>query len=347
MAGNTYPVVKVAAVQASQVFLDKEATTEKACQLIKEAGAHGAQVIVFPESFIPAHPIWFHFHPGTDAIATRLSTELFKNSVEIPGPEIEALCEAARDAKAYVIIGICEKLPNTFGTMYNTSVHIGPDGKYIGKHQKIMPTVGERLVHKGGYGDTFGVFETEFGPASTLLCGENTNPLAIFSLIAEGTRIHAMLWPNHFPKISHPMRERAETTSKVFAEMSKAFVISACAVVNEDIINQLKLKPEEEEFLRNPDNTGGSVIVGPDTKVLAGPLGNEEGILYADIDLEIGVKMKIRHDFAGHYNRPDIFHLTINRNVPNLYTETEKKIDSSLSTVENRQVENRLGESDL
>ncbi|KUO63088.1 MAG: hypothetical protein APF84_11210 [Gracilibacter sp. BRH_c7a] len=320
--GDNYPIVKVAAVQSAPVFLNREATTEKACSLIREAGENGARVIAFPESYIPAHPIWFHFHPGTDSIATKLSVELFKNSVEIPGPEVEALGAAAREANAYVIMGICEKIPNTFGTMFNTQIFIGPDGTLLGKHQKIMPTVGERLVHKGGYGDTFMTFNTEFGPISGLVCGENTNPLAIFALTAEGTRIHIMGWPNHFPKISRPMRERVETTSKTFAEMTKAFVISSCAIVDEDIIKILKVNPEQEEFLRNPLNSGGSSIVSPDTKVLAGPMGNEEGIIYADIDLEVGVKMKIRHDFAGHYNRPDIFHLTINRSVPTLYSES-------------------------
>src|SRR5919108_4303422 len=113
--GDSYPTVKVAAVQAASVFLDREGSTEKACGLIREAGEHGARVIAFPEGFIPAHPVWYHHHAATGAVANKLAVALFKNSVEIPGPETDALCAAARDAMAYVVMGVCEKIPNTLG----------------------------------------------------------------------------------------------------------------------------------------------------------------------------------------------------------------------------------------
>ena len=317
--GDAYQVVKVAAVQAASVFLDREGSTEKACRLIREAGAAGARVIGFPEGFIPAHPIWYHHQPATSAVANRLAVELFKNSVEIPGPEIDALRAAARDARAYVAIGVCEKLPNTLGTMFNTQVYLGPDGTLLGKHQKIMPTVGERLVHTGGYGDTFGAIQTEFGPMSGLICGENSNPLAVFALTAEGTRIHVMSWPNHFPTSGDPMRHRVSVDSQAFAQMSKAFVVSACGAVDERMIEMLEVGPEGEKFLRNPDCSGGSVIVAPNSRIIAGPMTDGEGILYADCNLELGIQMKLRHDFAGHYNRPDIFQLHVNRTAPRLY----------------------------
>jgi nitrilase len=318
--GDNYPVVKVAAVQAASVFLDREGSTEKACRLIREAGRNGARVIGFPEGFIPAHPVWYHHHAATSVIANKLAVELFKNSVEIPGPEIDALCAAARDANAYVVIGVCEKLPHTIGTMFNTQVYLGPDGRLIRKHQKIMPTVGERLVHMGGFGDTFGAFQTEFGPMSGLICGENSNPLAVFALTAEGTRIHVMSWPNHFPTSADPLRNRVTIDAQAFAQMSKAFVISACGTVDEDMIRKLEVGPEAAKFLRDANSCGGSVIVAPNSRVLAGPMGAEEGVLYAECNLEIGIQMKLRHDFAGHYNRPDIFQLQINRSVPHIYT---------------------------
>jgi nitrilase len=317
--GDAYPTVKAAAVQAASVFLDREASTEKACALIREAGRNGARVIAFPEGFIPAHPVWFHFHSATGRVGTRLSVELFKNAVEIPGPEIEALQAAARDANAYCVVGVCEKMPGTLGTMFNTQVFLGPDGTLMGKHQKLMPTVGERLVHQGGYGDTFGAFETEFGPMSGLICGENSNPLAIFALTAEQTRVHVMSWPNHFPTISDPLRERVKIDSQAFAQMSKAYVVSACGTVDDRMIEMLELSAADEELIRNPDFCGGSTIVGPDSRVVAGPLGSEEGILYADLDLEAGIKMKLRHDFAGHYNRPDVFQVRVNTRRPELY----------------------------
>ena len=317
--GDSYGVVKVAAVQAASVFLDREGSTEKACRLIREAGRMGARVIGLPEGFIPAHPVWYHHHAASGAIANKLAVELFKNSVEIPGPETDALCSAARDANAYVVIGVCEKVPNTLGTMFNSQLYISPDGSLIRKHQKIMPTVGERLVHMGGYGDTFGAFQSEFGPMSGLICGENSNPLAVFALIAEGTRIHVMSWPNHFPTSGDPLRNRVAIDSQAFAQMSKAFVISACGTVDEGMIEMLQAGPAGEKFLRNPDCCGGSLIVDPMSRIIAGPMGAEEGILYADCNLDLGIQMKLRHDFAGHYNRPDIFQLHINRAAPSIY----------------------------
>jgi nitrilase len=317
--GDKYETIKVAAVQAASVFLDRAGSLDKACSLIREAGSNGARVIGFPEGFIPAHPVWYHHHVATGVIANRLSVELFKNAVEIPGAETDALCAAARAANAYVVMGLCEKIPNTLGTLFNTQLYIGPDGAIIGKHQKIMPTVGERLVHTGGHGDTFGAFQTAFGPMSGLICGENSNPLAVFALTAEGTRIHVMSWPNHFPASGDPMRNRVAVDSQAFAQMSKAFVVSACGTVDEHMIEMLEPNPVAEQFLRNPDCCGGSVIVAPNSRIVAGPMGPEEGILYADCDLELGILMKLRHDFAGHYNRPDIFQLHINRTAPQLY----------------------------
>lgn len=320
MAGDQYAVVKVAAVQAASVFLDRAGSTDKACGLIREAGANGARVIGFPEGFIPAHPVWYHHHAATSAVANRLAVELFKNAVEVPGPETAKLGAAAREANAYVIIGVCEKMPQTLGTMFNTQLYFGPDGSLIRKHQKIMPTVGERLVHMGGFGDTFGAFPSEFGPMSGLICGENSNPLAIFALTAEGTRIHVMSWPNHFPTSGDPLRNRVTIDAQAFAQMSKAYVISACGTVDEDMIRKLEVGADAEKFLRDPNSCGGSVIVSPMSRVLAGPMGSEEGILYADCDLQVGVQAKLRHDFAGHYNRPDIFQLQINRSAPHIYT---------------------------
>jgi nitrilase len=217
-----------------------------------------------------------------------------------------------------VVMGLCERVPNTFGTLYNSQVFIGPDGQYLGKHQKLMPTVGERLVHAGGHGDTLAPFQTDFGPASALICGENSNPLAIFALTAQYPRVHVMSWPNHFPTFGDPLRNRVMIDSQAFAQMSKAYVVSACGTVDDDMVRRLELSGEQEELLRNPDFCGGSLIVGPDSRVVAGPLGAEEDILYADLDLEAGIRMKLRHDFAGHYNRPDVFQLRLNTQNPAL-----------------------------
>ncbi len=128
-----------------------------------------------------------------------------------------------------------------------------------------------------------------------------------------------MSWPNHFPTGGDPLRNRVTVDAQAFAQMSKAFVISACGTVDEEMI-KLEVGPEAEKFLRDPDSCGGSVIVAPNSRILAGPMGAEEGILYAECNLELGVLTKLRHDFAGHYNRPDIFQLQINRSAPHIYT---------------------------
>lgn len=307
-------IVRGASVQAAPVFLDRDATLEKAVALIEEAGSNGAQIVGFPEGFIPAHPIWFHFHPGTGRTGTKLATELFKNSVEVPGPEIAVLADAASRSGTYVVMGVCEKRPGTFGSMYNTQVFISPERGYLGKHQKIVPTVGERLVHAPGGPETFGVFDSPFGPVSGLMCGENSNPLAIFALTSDATRIHVMAWPNHFPSPAVPMPEISMTAARNFAQMSKAWVISASAVVDDRIRDMIAGDDEDRAFLLRDDIGGGSCIVAPNTTVVAGPtIGNEELILYADMDMDAGITMKLRHDLAGHYNRPDMFRLLVNR----------------------------------
>jgi aliphatic nitrilase len=312
--GDENPVIRAAAVQAASVFLDREATTEKACRLIREAGENGARVIAFPEGFIPAHPNWFHFHPGTSPIATRLSIDLFNNAVVIPGPETEALSQAARDAGAYVVMGLCEKTAGSFGSMYNTLLFIGADGSIIGKHQKFVPTVGERLVHMPGGPETWAAVPTDFGVLSGLICGENSNPLAVFALTAEHTRVHTMSWPAHFFDAGCPMPDIALTMARAFAQMSQAFVISSAAVVDDRMREMMQVGPDGERFLARPEVSGGSAIIAPDTSILAGPLpGDREEILYADMDFELGVTLKLRHDLAGHYNRPDIFRLLVNR----------------------------------
>lgn len=327
--------VRVAAVQAASDFLSRQGSTRRACELIREAGANGAEFIAFPEGFIPAHPGWFHLHPDTHPVSTELSLALFKNAVELPGAETAALGAAARDAGAYVVIGVCERVRGTDGTLFNTQVYLGPDGAVIGKHRKLMPTLGERLVHASGHGDTFGTFPTRFGRASALICGENQNPLAVFALAAEYTRVHGMSWPPHFNQGVRDMADLVELTSRAFATMAKSFVVSACGVIDETMIAQLQASDADEAFLRIPEVCGGSLIVAPNGAVLAGPLpGGQQGIVFADLDLEAPVRAKLHQDFAGHYNRADVFQLRVSRYAPQLYGEANP-MDGAPPTGEN------------
>jgi len=316
--GDIYPKLRVAAVQAAPVFLNREATVEKACLLIREAGRSGAQVVAFPEGFIPAHPVWFYFHPVLSPQSLTWGTELFKNAVEIPSPATDALCAAAREANAYVVMGLCERRPRTTGTLYNTQLFIDRLGRIIGKHQKIQPTIGERLVHTGGFGDTMRAFPTDFGPVSGLICGENQNPLAVFTLAADSTVIHVGSWPHLFQKGWHPMGVVADLAGRALSYMAKCFVINACGTIDAEMREALPATDEDRAYLATPANLGGSSIISPVSRVLAGPMGPEEGILYADIDLELAVRAKLTHDFAGHYNRPDVFQLHLNTTAPQI-----------------------------
>jgi aliphatic nitrilase len=314
-----YPTIRVAAVQAASAFLDLEESTRRVCELVRECGRQGAELIAFPEGFLPAHPTWFHFHTASSRWGNQLSSRLFRESVEVPGPETAAIAEAARDAGAFVVLGACERVRGTDGTLFNTQIYFGPDGTLVGRHRKLTPTAGERLVHAVGFGDTFGTVAAPFGRVSSLICGENTNPLAIFALAAEHTRVHVMSWPPHLAPLSRPMADRVSVASQAFATMTKSFVVSSCGVVDEDMIDLVKPDDEGLAFLRDPAMTGGSVVVSPNGTVLTGPLGSEPGVLYADLDLSATVAAKVRADYAGHYNRPDVFQLRLVRQAPALY----------------------------
>ena len=142
--GDEERTIKVAVAQAAPVFLDREASTERAVELIREAGNKAIELVAFPEGFIPGHPVWYHFHPVTSRDSLAMAARLFRNSVEIPGPVTARLCQAAAESDVNVVIGVCERRPRTSGTMYNTQVFIDRTGNVVGKHQKIMPTVGEK-----------------------------------------------------------------------------------------------------------------------------------------------------------------------------------------------------------
>lgn len=321
--GDHYPTVKVAVVQAAPIFLDREATTDKACRLIREAGQAGAKLVAFPEGFIPGHPLWYHFHPATGPTSRDMALKLFKNSVEIPGPQTDLLCRAAKEAGATVVMGLCEKRAGTFGTMFNSQLFISSTGEIIGKHQKLTPTVGERLVHMGGFGDTLRAFDTEFGKIAGLICGESSNPLSLFTLIAEGTMILIISWPNLPGRKMLNRADRALMAARSCAFMSKAYILNCVGTVNDAMRAMLAYTEDDKKFLADDKLTGGSSVISPNGELLAGPLGHEEAILYADLDLERAVEEKLIHDLAGHYNRPDVFCLKVNSGAPSIYLREE------------------------
>jgi nitrilase len=323
---RTSEQVRVAVVQAAPAFLDRQGSVEKAIGFIEEAGTREVDVLAFPEGFIPAHPVWYHFQPATGTRSLELATRLFQNAVEVPGPDTDALCAACDRAGVNAVIGVCERRPRTTGTLFNTQLFIDRSGQILGKHQKLTPTVGERLVHTGGHGDTLKVFDTDVARVSGLICGENSNPLAVFAMAAQDTQIHVASWPNHFSRNEHSMADAITFATRSLSYKCSCFVLNACGIVSPEMLAELPYAEGDREFLEEAAHAGGSSIIGADSMVLAGPMsGDEEGLLVADVNLVDCVRAKLVHDYSGHYNRADVFSLTIDRSVPELLLDDERR----------------------
>ncbi|GHF74481.1 carbon-nitrogen hydrolase family protein [Seohaeicola zhoushanensis] len=303
---------KAAAVQASPVFLDAEATAHKAARLIAEAGENGARLVVFPEVFIPGYPYWSWI---TDPVTGSAWFEkLIRASIFLPGPEIDIVCSAAAAANAHVVIGVNERSPVSLGTLYNTLVFIGPDGKILGKHRKLVPTWAEKLTWTGGDGSSLKVYETAIGPLGGLACGENTNTLARFALLAQGELVHTASYislPVAPP--DYDMAEAIRLRAQSHSFEGKVFTVVATSTVSEEIIGAMeRVRPDARSLLERK-SSAFSGIIGPDGRVIGEGLVDEEGIVYADIDLGKCIQPRQMHDITGHYNRFDVFQLSLNR----------------------------------
>ena len=302
--------IKVASVQATPVFLDREATVEKACTLILEAGRQGAQLVVLPEAFIPSFPLWLAGGlTGSVSEAkesAQLYGELLANAVDVPGPVTEILGGAARDAHALLVVGISERNSDASGaSLYNTVLYLDDEGKLMGKHRKLVPTMGERLVWAQGDGSTLQAFDTPLGKLGGLICWENYMPLARFALYAWGTQIYvAPTWGSS--------KSWIESMNHIAFE-GGCYVVSCCEVVHSnDIPDKYAFKKPLTELRGEWINVGNSVITSP-LGVLAGPAECKEETLYAELDLAKLALTKALLDAAGHYARPDVFQLTVNR----------------------------------
>jgi aliphatic nitrilase len=333
--GDRFPRVKVAAVQAAPVFLEREASVDKACRLIEEAGKAGARIVGFPEGFVPGHPLWYHFHPATGTRSREYAARLFQNAVVVPGPETEALGDIARRAGVWAVVGVCEKEAGTTGTLYNSLLFVSPRGRVEHVHRKLTPTVGERLVHAPGLPVGLRVLDTEEGRLSGLICGENSNPLAVFVLLSQHTMVHVASWPNLPGPRMMSRSERALLAGRAFAFTAKSFVINACGALDDRMREMLAYTDDDRAFLARPELSGGSSVVGPSGDVLAGPMGPEEGILYAEAELERCVYERTVHDFAGHYNRPDVFELRVRTRPPRMvrWVEESRALDGEAAAL--------------
>ncbi len=303
---------KAAAIQASPVFLDAQKTAEKAVNLIHEAAKNDARLIVFPEVFIPGYPYWVWI---TDPITSSPWFErLVTASIFADGAEIAMICEAAKQTNSYVVMGINERSLISLGALYNTLLFIGPDGQVIGKHRKLVPTWAEKLVWAGGDGSSLNVYPTELGPLGGLACGENTNTLARFSLMAQGELIHTASYislPVAPPE--YDMAEAIKLRSMSHSFEGKLFTVVATSTISEGIITEMEKVRKDARQLLERKSSAFSGVIGPDGRVIGTPLIDDEGIAYAEIDLRKSIQPKQMHDIIGHYNRFDVFHLHVNR----------------------------------
>jgi nitrilase len=297
--------VKVAAVQAAYVLMDQKACVAKAVDLLGRAAADGARLVVFPEVFIPGTPIWIDSRPIWDGDEDWFAL-LVDHAVVVPGPVTEALGAAARDAGVYVVIGVEERLLHG-STIYNTTLYFGPDGALLGTHRKLMPTGSERTVWGMGDGSTLPVIDTPHGRLSGLTCWENYMPLARFYLYAQGVDIWVA------PTLA--AGDGWIASMRHIAREGRCYVIGVNPCLH---VDQIPADfPHRDQVWRTEQDDGGwvepgnSVIVGPNGELLAGPARHEETILTADLDLDAVRAARRMFDPVGHYNRPDVFRLTV------------------------------------
>ncbi len=302
-------MTKIAIIQQAPSVLDREATLDKACRLIAEAAAEGAELIVFPEAFVPGYPAWvWRLRPGGDwGVSETLHQRLLENAVDLASDDLQPVRRAAGEAGITLVMGINERDGRVGrSTLYNSALVIGPDGELLNHHRKLMPTNPERMVW--GFGDASGLraIDTPVGRIGVLLCWENYMPLARFALYAQGIDIHIA-----------PTYDSGEGwlgTLQHIAREGGCWVIGAgVALRNRDLPGDLpereRLYPSTEDWI----NPGDSVVVAPGGERVAGPLHEQQAILYAEIDAARAASARRTFDVAGHYARPDLFTLKVDR----------------------------------
>jgi len=316
---------KIAIIQESPVILDKTKTLELAVGFIDKAASQGAELVVFPEGFVSGYPAWiWRLRPGGDwNIYEQLHARLLNSAVNLDNGELAPLREAARKHNITVVCGINERDGKlSQATIYNTVVVIGADGSILNRHRKLMPTNPERMVWGFGDGSGLNVIDTPVGRIGTLICWENYMPLARYALYGQGIEIYIA-----------PTYDSGDGwigTLQHIAREGRCWVIGSGVTLTRDDIpddfpNRNSLYPETEQWI----NGGDSVVIAPGGQIIAGPLRNEKGLLFADIDITRVAPAKRALDVAGHYARPDVFTLQVNRQAQSPVTfETPTSIDS-------------------
>jgi nitrilase len=293
----------VAAVQAAPVLLDREATIGKVVALAEKAAADGARLVAFPEAFVPGYPDWVWRTRPWDAEATALYARLLDQAVVVGSAATDLLADTARRLGIWLSVGVDER-DHHDSTIYNSLLHFAPDGSLAGRHRKLMPTGGERLVWGMGDGSTLTTIDTGFGRLGGLICWENYMPLARAALYARGVDIYlAPTWDNS---------EVWVPTLRHIAKEGRTYVLGVTSCIRAaDLPADL---PGREALYGSADDwlsRGNTAIIGPDGEILAGPLVGEEGVLYAEIDTARARAGRQQFDPVGHYSRSDILRLVV------------------------------------
>lgn len=298
--------ITVAVAQAVPCVLDLEAGVEKACAWIAEAGRRGASIVAFPETWLPVYPFWCD--AGSFSIwghegAKKLQARLARESVAVPSTHIDRIAHAAGEADCAVVIGASERGPS--GSLFNTLLFFSELGELIGHHRKLVPTFGERLVW--GAGDAAGLrtYEVAGARLGGLICWENWMPLPRQVLHAEGEQVHVAAWPH--------VKDLHQLASRHYAFEGRSFVLAAGMLLPQSAIPADFELPGDLAGAPDPILPGGSAIVGPDAGYVVEPVFGREELIVAEIDLDRAEEEKIVLDTGGHYARPDLFQLTVNR----------------------------------
>ena len=291
----------IAAVQAAPVFLDTAASTDKACALIAEAATTGAVLAAFGETWLPGYPRWVNA-PIHVTTKRRLGGRYTEAAITIPGPETAALCASARDAGIDVVIGVAERDARTHGTVYCTMLFISAEGEIVGTHRKLKPTYGERFAWGEGDGSGLHAHQRPYARISALNCWEHNMVLPGYALIADGTQVHVAAFPGY-------ESTRQRVLGQAFASQAAAYVVIAGGIIDPTEVEDRELR-EAIEML--PAMTGDSYIIDPMGEIIAGPAEGET-ILTAEASIEKIREAKAMCDTAGHYSRPDVLRLHVNR----------------------------------
>jgi len=314
MPSDVYPKFRAAAVQAAPVFLDRDATIDKLDALVQKAVDAGAELIAFGESFIPAFPVWNLIYAPVDQHG--FFRRLFENSVLVPGPHTRRLSEIAKRHRVVLSVGITERGSISMGALWNTNLMFGRDGTLLNRHRKLVPTWAEKLTWANGDGAYLRPEDTDIGRIGTLICGENTNTLARFALLAQGEQIHIATYPPAWPfhragcdAQNYNLTEAIRIRSASHAFEGKVFNIGTSCALDTDAIEQLSQGDSKLKELLQAAPTPVSMIVGPNGEQVADAVVGGEGMVVAEIDIARSIEHKMAHDIVGYYNRFDIFHL--------------------------------------